>query len=71
MKYSIVAGLAATAVALPTADIERRQFGFGGSSSTENELSGACRPYTFIFARGSTEPGNMVSFSSLQSPQQT
>lgn len=60
---SILAGLvASTAIALPTEVIEKRQFGFGGGSSTSNELDGSCRPLTFIFARGSTEPGNMVSF---------
>lgn len=59
-SYSFVAGLAASAAALPT-DLEKRQFGFGGGSSTSNELDGECRPITFIFARGSTEPGNMVS----------
>ena len=65
-SYSFVAGLAATATALPT-DLEKRQFGFGGGS-TSNELDGPCRPITFIFARGSTEPGNMVCSPILSSP---
>ena len=60
MKFSAaVALLASTAAALPS--VERRQLG----SSTSNELeNGDCRAVTFIFARGSTEIGNMVSVSS-------
>ena len=63
MKYSYtfaLAGLATSAIAAPT-ELSKRQFGLGGGSSTSNELDGPCRPVTFIFARGSTEPGNMVS----------
>jgi cutinase len=61
MKFSTtMALLAGTAAAMP-ATLERRQFGLGGTGSTANELSGACKQITFIFARGSTEIGNMVS----------
>jgi hypothetical protein len=40
------------------APLEKRQFGLGGGSSTRNDIvDGKCAPVTFIFARGSTEPG--------------
>lgn len=52
---------ASIAAAVP---VEKRQFGgFGGGSggSTRNDIvDGKCADVTFIFARGSTEPG--VSF---------
>jgi len=57
MKFAaVVALLAAAAAAVPTG-LERRQFG----GMTENELkSGSCKKITLVYARGSTEMGNMV-----------
>lgn len=44
-------------LALPTTNTKRQ---LSATSSTDNELSsGSCRTITFIFARGSTETGNM------------
>ncbi|KAG6116150.1 hypothetical protein E4U14_000460 [Claviceps sp. LM454 group G7] len=43
-------------------DLEARQFGMGMGGMTRNDLesgSGTCPKAIFIFARGSTEPGNM------------
>lgn len=55
--------LYAASIAL-AAPVEKRQFsgfsglGGGGGSSTRNDIvDGKCAPVTFIFARGSTEPG--------------
>jgi cutinase len=55
MKFSIatVAALAGIVSAAPA--LEKRQ-------ATQNDLkSGECKKVTLIFARASTEPGNMVS----------
>jgi hypothetical protein len=41
--------------------VDKRQF----SGSTLNELSeGSCKPVIFLWARGSTEGGNMASLTS-------
>ncbi|KAF2224798.1 cutinase [Elsinoe ampelina] len=53
MKFFSLALLTGLAVAAP-ADLVKRQTGINA-----NELNGACREVTFIFARGSTEAGNM------------
>ena len=56
---TLFAALVATAVASP---LSKR-------GVTENEVeNGECRTYTFIFARGSTEIGNMVRSIIVSSP---
>ena len=62
MKTTAVLALLG-AITASAAPLEKRQFGGG---STSNELQqGDCRAVTFIFARGSTEPGNMVGFAAI------
>lgn len=57
MRFSAVLALASVAIASPIA-IEERQYVLGSSAS--EFTSGGCRDVIFIFARGSTEAGNMV-----------
>jgi hypothetical protein len=52
---------ASIAMAAPV-EVEKRQFSLGGGGSTRNDIvDGKCAPVTFIFARGSTEPGVWLS----------
>lgn len=65
MKVAAIASLlAATAIAAPTEMLEARQAVGNSASELEN---GACRPLILIFARGSTQPGNLVSNNQLRS----
>lgn len=66
MKYTFsTAFLAALAAASPVEmGLSKRQFSLG-STATELER-GSCRDIIFIFARGSTEPGNLVSRAALK-----
>lgn len=69
VTHQILLTLAATAMALPaemSLNIEARapQFSIpggslGGSSTSNDVTSGVCKPVTYIFARGTTETGNM------------
>jgi cutinase len=59
----------ATPIALPnsgSAVVATRQIFFDRTDLTENEFSsrigGGCRDVIFVWARGSTEAGNMVSY---------
>jgi hypothetical protein len=53
MKLPLVAFAVAGLTPAVLATIQKRQ-------STLNELSGSCRKVIFVWARASTEPGNMV-----------
>ncbi|KAH7140013.1 cutinase [Dactylonectria estremocensis] len=71
--YAITSLLAVTASALPTAsrnsDIKARQV----SSSTRNDLSdgdsASCPGVIFVYARGSTETGNLGSLGPIIAPK--
>ena len=66
--FSLLAGLAAASpIAVRTSedtyevlDIEARQAGSTTRNELENGQAGACPKYIFIFARGTSEAGNMV-----------
>ena len=66
MKFTTaLLSLVACVAAAPVTELIERQIGAVGT--TANELSiGSCRDIIFIFARGSTEIGNLVSGSLSQ-----
>lgn len=64
MKFSAILSLfVATSAAFPTPDlpseIEARQFGSTTRNDLSNGAASACPPVIFIYARGSTEAGNL------------
>ncbi|KAF2153647.1 carbohydrate esterase family 5 protein [Myriangium duriaei CBS 260.36] len=64
MKFNLaLLGLVGLATAAPAPDKVKRDIDdivrAATDSATSNELSGPCRPVTFIFARGTTETGNI------------
>jgi cutinase len=56
MKASLALALASVALAAPAADLEKRQITLSAS-----ELKGPCKDVTFIWVRGTTEFGTLVS----------
>ncbi|KAI7636696.1 hypothetical protein KC319_g15208 [Hortaea werneckii] len=61
MKFTAaLLSLAAYVAAAPVSDLVERQIGAVGTTANELTL-GSCRDIIFIFARGSTEIGNLVS----------
>lgn len=57
LRSVLVAALAALAVATPVPENSLQERQLMSSNDVED---GVCRDVTFIFARGSTEQGNMV-----------
>ncbi|KAL2826286.1 cutinase-domain-containing protein [Aspergillus cavernicola] len=60
MKAAVILTLVAGALSAPAPTLTTRQFDLGGSS-TSNDVSdnSGCKEVTFIFARGTSEIGNM------------
>jgi hypothetical protein len=54
MKFSGFTLFAFVGIAATAPSLDKRQ-------STANDLQGGCKKITLIFARASTEPGNMVN----------
>lgn len=60
MKSIIIAAIAATSAYAAPLPLPQLDFGLG--STTKNDVTnGECKPVTYIFARGTTETGNMGS----------
>lgn len=59
MNHTLALALLLSAALTTASPITKRQFGFGSSSTSSDLEDGSCKAVTFIFARGSTETGNM------------
>lgn len=73
--FSIIVAVSATPVAIPASGdalVATRQMVLDRTSLTENEFSrligGGCKDVIFVWARGSTELGNMVTSNNPDLP---
>ena len=66
IKSFLVAALATLAIANPIPEPEAHALVARQGLNSRDIEEGICRPVTLIFARGSTESGNMVSPSPIQ-----
>jgi cutinase len=72
--FALLAAVSATPISIPNielAGVVTRQLISDRTSLTENQFSrrigGGCRDVIFVWARGSTELGNMVFLQKIQS----
>lgn len=63
IKSFLIAALATLAIANPIPEPEAHALVARQGLNSDDIEKGICRPVTLIFARGSTESGNMVSLS--------